>query len=49
MQTAIDFILNAGKQGLPVVILCVAVLLLISMVDRHPRNDPPPDKKNDKK
>ena len=39
MQNALDLILQLGQFAALVIVVCVAIMLFISLIDRHPRND----------
>jgi hypothetical protein len=43
MQNAVDLIVQLGQFALLVIVVCVAIMLLISFVDRHPRSKQPKD------
>jgi hypothetical protein len=38
MQQAVDLILQLGQFAMLVIAVCVAAMLLISIIDRHPRD-----------
>jgi hypothetical protein len=43
MQWGIEQLLYLGQLAMPVIGIAVLIILLISMADRHPRNDKPDD------
>lgn len=48
MQQAMDFVLAIGRFAGLVIVVCVAVMLFISFVERDKRPGNPPDNKNRK-
>ncbi len=43
MEWAIEQLVNVGQLAMPVVGLAVIIILLVSIADRHPRDDKPPE------
>lgn len=46
MQQAFDLILQLGQFAMLVIAVCVAVMLLVSLIDRHPRNEQSDDERD---
>ncbi len=39
MQQAVDLILPIGEFAMLVIVVCIAAMLLVSFIDRHPRDN----------
>lgn len=47
MQRFVRLIEQIGLFALAVIVVCVGLMLLVSLLDRHPRRRKPPSKQDD--
>lgn len=47
MQRLVDLIEQIGLFALGVIAVCLGLMLLVSLLDRHPRRRKPPGKQDD--